>query len=39
MAKAKLETDSVVEIRNYSKSLIHKHKNEDGSEFASFSFL
>ncbi len=39
MAKVKLETNSVVEIRNYPTSLIHKHKNEDGSEFASFSFL
>lgn len=39
MAKAKLETNSVVEIRNYPTSLIHKHKNEDGSEFESFSFL
>ena len=39
MAKANHTTNSVVEIRNYPASLIHKHKNEDGSEFESFSFL
>lgn len=39
MAKTNHTTSSVVEIRNYPASLIHKHKNEDGSEFESFSFL
>ena len=39
MAKTNHTTNSVVEIRNYPASLIHKHKNEDGSEFESFSFL
>ena len=39
MAKTNHTTNSVVEIRNYPTSLIHKHKNEDGSEFESFSFL
>lgn len=39
MAKAKTITNSVVEIRNYPTSLILKHKNEDGSDFSSFSFL
>ena len=39
MAKVKSETNAIVEIRNYPTSLIHKHKNKDGSEFTSFSFL
>lgn len=39
MVKTNHTTNSVVVIRNYPTSLIHKHKNEAGSEFESFSFL
>lgn len=36
MAEVKPETSSVVEIKNYPASLIHKHKSEDRDELGPF---
>lgn len=38
MPKAKPTTNSVVEIKRYPSTLIHKHKSEDGDEYSSISF-
>ncbi len=38
MAKTNQTTNSVVEIKNYPASLIHRHKSDNGDEFSSVSF-
>ncbi len=39
MPKAKPTTNSVVEIKRYPSTLIHKHKSEDRDEYKGRNFL
>ena len=38
MAKTNRTVSTVVEIKNYHSSLIHRHKSDNGDEFNSLSF-